>query len=268
MKKILSIIALLWFVSSCSGGNKLTSSWHDSLKDKDSRLSFQYDEDSKLLYRISNDRDFLYIDLIAGQEGLKRTLLFSGLNIWFDSTAKAKELQGLQLISSQRPSKYTQQPQTGNRPPKMRMNSLDQKMDFNEMMSLETIGLPIELVDYNIYPDSLGGLYLSFKIPVEKITIKNQTPLVLSVRIESSGMLKDSGMAGGPSRRPDSGSGNGQGGMMRGGMSGGSGMQGGGGSGGMGRRQQAGSGSAGPPPGKQSQDVNIKIKKLQLVLNS
>lgn len=261
MKKIFFITALIWFVISCSGGNKLTSSWHDSLKDKESRLSFQYDEDSKLLYRISNDKDFLYMDLIADQEELKRTLLFSGLNIWFDSTAKAKELQGLQLVSSQFPPQNRgQHPMSGNQPPEPGQNGFDKKMDFNKMMSLETIGLAVELVDYIIHPDSLGGVYFSFKIPVEKINRKNQTPTVLSLIIESTGIERDSGMSGGPGGRHG-------GGMMQGGMggrqgmpSGGQEMQGGGGPGGAG-------GSGEPPPGNQSQDIKIKIKKLQLATN-
>jgi hypothetical protein len=266
MKKILFIIALIWFVQSSSGGNKLTSSWLDSLQNKDSRLSFQYDEDSKLLYRISNDKDFLHIDLIADQEELKRTLLFSGLNIWIDSTAKAKELQGLQLVSSQFPPQNRgQHPMSGNKPPEPGQNSFDKKMDFNKMMSLETIGLAFELVDYIIHPDSLGGVYFSFKIPVEKITRKNQTPTVLSLIIESTGMEGETNMSGGPGGGPG-------GGMMQGGIgggqgmpSGGQGMQGGGGPGGPGGGQ--GGGPGGPPPGNQSQDIKIKIKKLQLATN-
>lgn len=253
MKKILLVTAVIWFASSCSGGNKITCSWHNSIKDKGSRLSFLFDEDSKLLYRISNDEELLYIDLIADQEELKKALLYSGLNIWFDSTAKAKNRQELQLISTQLPPQNSRPPKNGNPPNDRRQNNFEKRKDFDKMMSLETTGLPAELVEYHIHSDSLDGIRISIKIPYKYMTEKNHRPAVLSLILESREMPN----ANGRGDRPGGGQGMRPVGQMKGegqgAHPGGQGMQGG----------KPGTGGE-PPLRNQYQGFKIKIKKLQL----
>lgn len=255
MNRILSyFIITMWFVSSCSGGKKLTSSWHDpsvSPKKQTSRFSYQYNEETKLFYKISNDEKNLYVSLLADDPGLKRRLLISGIDLWIDSTARGKMLQGVRLASNAVSAQQRQLPLELPMPP-----DGSGKVDvFGDIlvknMSLETIGLPYSSVDYEINRDDLNGQHFFFIVPLKFVCKKNQVPAFISLIIESPV----------PKMKVQQGkNGSGNPGMSRGaGMSGRQGMRSGMG-GGRGPGGQKPSGS----PDKQKQEIKILIKKLQL----
>ncbi len=246
----------MWLFSSCSGGKSLTAKWQQSSEDNtkpSSRFTYQYNEKTKLFYKISNDKENLYVSLLADDPDLKRRLLISGIEIWIDSVAKGKTTQGILLVSnavSQR-----QQPpmefETNQRPGKK--DAMENMLIKN--MSVETIGLPYEWVDYKTYSDSLNGRHFDFSLPLKYISMKNQSPAIISLILESPV----------PPMKPQQGMGGAQGGG-RGGMNAGGGMQGGPSMGGGGRGQ-GGQGGGQRPPGpsdNQMQEIKITIKKLQL----
>lgn len=56
---------------------------------------YNYDPKSSLYYGLTNDDKYLFISLKTCDEGLKQKMMMSGLTLWIDTNAKAKEQLGL-----------------------------------------------------------------------------------------------------------------------------------------------------------------------------
>jgi hypothetical protein len=219
---------------------------------------YQYDRESKLFYRITNDRNNLYIHLNAMDESTQAKLLMFGFTVWVDSTANNKKLLGIRYPLSRNGRKTN--PATGHsHSGDFRITNQENRTSpINQLNEIELIGfegkkstsLLFAQNEKDIRGDIAFGengvLEYKLTLPFEQIGIDRLTnEKVLSLLMES-GKKEIAGPSGG---KP--------GGTMGGGRRGsGGGMRGGG----MGRNPQA------MPGGKTelSNPINIKLKiKLQ-----
>ncbi len=58
-------------------------------------LPSHYDSDTKIAYEISNDEQYLYLNLVFVEESVQQQVMMSGMQVWFDTTKKNKETFGL-----------------------------------------------------------------------------------------------------------------------------------------------------------------------------
>jgi hypothetical protein len=246
------------FISGCSQPKYISSRWAGGETSKtEINLvdDYQYDRESKLFYRITNDRNYLYIHLNAFDESTQAKLLMFGFTVWVDSTANNKKLLGIRYPLPRNERKTN--PATGlSRSGDFRSTNQENRTSLiNQLNEIELIGfegkkstsLLFAQNEKDIRGDIAfgenGALQYRLTLPLERIgidTLTNET--VLSLLMES-GKMEIAGPSGG---KPGGGA---MGGGRRGG---GAGMRGGG----MGRNPQAMQGGR----SELSQPVNIKLK--------
>ncbi len=96
-----TIIGLLVILSiSCSKKPILSSSYQSSPLSIDGNPgdwgdSLAFDKDSKVHYRISNDEEYLYFLLSAGEPDILRKIRMTGFTLWIDPDGKKKQIYGI-----------------------------------------------------------------------------------------------------------------------------------------------------------------------------
>lgn len=253
----IALLFVIFFISSCSQPKYISSVWAGGETPKNEINlvdDYRYDRESKLFYRITNDRNNLYIHLNTIDETTQAKLLMFGFTVWIDSTANNKKLLGIRYPLSRnerKPYPTTGLSRSGDF---LRNNQENRTSLINQLNEIELIGfegkkstsLLFAQNEKDIRGDIAfgenGALLYKLTLPLERIgagTLTNESELGL---LMESGKIEIAGPSGG---KP--------GGAMGGGRSGGgAGMRGGG----MGRNPQA------MKEGKSelSQPISIKLK--------
>lgn len=98
MKKLLMIIPVV-FCNILYGQSEKSYQcyWHETGTDVFVAHStdFKYSENDMLYYRISNDRDNIYVDVKIFDDEIKQQVLSSGLTIWIDPEGKKLKKTGI-----------------------------------------------------------------------------------------------------------------------------------------------------------------------------
>lgn len=97
--RVLPVIFALLMIS-CSKKIQLQSTFTPTGINIDGQLNdwngqANYDSESKLVYMVSHDKKYLYIGFKTMDESTKRQIIFSGFDIWIDSSAHKKHTFGL-----------------------------------------------------------------------------------------------------------------------------------------------------------------------------
>jgi len=189
-----------------------------------------YDKNSGILYKISNDEEFLVADLQISSEVTQKKILLFGLTIWVDETGKRKKYAGVKYPMGSTGFKKSS-------PEKMketRGNFSQKKIQLaNESNEIAIIGQKgsgdIEIVDKrykngvkaDISFDSFGMMHYYLKIPLKKLnmTYEDLTLLNPSIGFETghAEISQSPGQGGGMKPGGGGGGGGKHGGMRPGG---------------------------------------------------
>jgi hypothetical protein len=255
---LLTLVGCSIFFTGCSQPKYITSAWtSEEHKEVENILGtgFQYDRESKLFYRITNDSNNLYIHLNVIDENAQAKLLMFGFTVWIDTTARNKKQMGIKYPLARNERKQSGETKI-NRSGEFRRNNQENRTGLiNHLNEIELIGFEGKKSTTHLYAGNendirgnvghgkSGAMLYELTIPMERIGIKPlKDGAILSINMESGNMemMKPSGGGGKP------------GGAMGGGRGGRAGMPGGG----MGRNPQAMQGGR----SELSQPVNIKLK--------
>lgn len=95
------ITVIGFLLSSCSPKTQYINTWYkqDTVKIEESSPveGMFYDNKSGLLYKISNDNEFLTADLQINNEAVQKKILLFGLTMWIDTTGKMKKNIGVKF---------------------------------------------------------------------------------------------------------------------------------------------------------------------------
>lgn len=252
--KTIRFLILSILLSGCSSHKSLTSIWQEeslNIPCDLPRTEYQYASDDQLFYRISNNDDFLYVNLKVDDQNVQKRLLMNGFTIWIDSSAHLKKYMGLKYQVD--PNKMLMKPEEIQK-----YLPLDEHGKKRSIMSYllknlqqEPIGFNIQSddVQYHFVQDSTRSLNFSLALPIKHFSSMRNTFPVISLILESKAPeVRRQSMQG---QSPQMGRSNG------GGRSGG-GSRGGGRGGGSGERAQNQTQS------HKVKDIQIEVKKLQL----
>jgi hypothetical protein len=204
------------FFTGCSQPKYITSAWNSKEQKQVENIpvtSYQYDRESKLLYRITNDSNNLYIHLNAIDETTQTKLLMFGFTVWIDTTAKNKKQMGVKypIASNQR----NQSVETKiNRSGDFKKTSKENKISLiNQLNEIELIGFEGKESITHLYArnendirgdiklDENGILQYKLTVPFNRIgieTLKNETVLSLLMESGNMDMIKPSVDGGKP----------------------------------------------------------------------
>jgi len=249
--KAIHFLILSILLSACSSHKSLTSIWQEeslNIPCDLPRTEYQYASDDQLFYRISNDDDFLYVNLKVDDQNVQKRLLMNGFTIWIDSSASSKKYMGLKyqvdpnkmLMKPEEIQRYLPLDENGK---KRSLLSYLLKNTQQELIGIQTLSDDIK---YHLVQDSSRSLNFSLALPIKHFSSKRNTFPVISLILVSKA----------PEDRRQSP----QGQSPQMGMSNGGGRSGGGTRGGGGRGERAQS----QAQSHKVKDIQIEVKKLQL----
>ena len=188
-----------------------------------------YDNNSGILYKISNDEEFLVVDLQISSEVTQKKVLLFGLTTWLDETGKKKKNAGVKYPMGSTGFKKSSM----EKMKETRGNFSQKKVQLaNESNEIAIIGQKgtgdIEIVDKrykegvkaDISFDSFGMMHYYLKVPFKKLNMTYEDLALLnpSIGFETghAEMSQSPGQGGG--MKPGGGGGGGGGGKPGGGM--------------------------------------------------
>ncbi len=235
--QIAGLVLSIVFISSCSSRTQyLNAVYNQDLTKNEfsSAKNMTYDNNSGILYRISNDDKFLVINLQVGNQITQKKILLFGMTVWFDESGKKKKYKGVKY-----PIGNTRKRMSAKRMKESQGNFNHNKQQFiSDLYEVGIIGqngtkdMVITDIRYKtgteakISFDSYGMMYYRLKIPYKKLNIKYEELKYLNPSIGF--------VTGHVEMKQGAGGGMKPGGMRGGGMSGGGRPGGGMGQGGRG----------------------------------
>ena len=237
IKQTVLIASISIFFASCSNKTQYINALYNQdaviTESQSAAKDMLYDNNSGILYKISNNEEFLVVDLQISSEVTQKKVLLFGLTTWIDETGKKKKNAGVKYpMGSTGFNKSSMEKMK-----ETRGNFSQKKVQLaNESNEIAIIGQKgtgdIEIVDKrykdnvkaDISFDSFGMMHYYLKVPFKKLNLthKDLTLLNPSIGFETghAEMSQSPGQSGGI--RP----GGGQGGGRQSGMKGGGGAPG------------------------------------------
>lgn len=232
MKTTIMILSLILNTHlSAPKGNQYLCRWHNSDDVKES--DYQYYEKGKLFYTVSNDADFVYVDMKIEDAAAQNRILKQGLTIWISMDSKVSKKMGVKFPLG---SQVSQRRGPGNMPEAQLNADGNLITPISQANTIELIGFTTEQRRFpSDNPDSFRGsvkydnegiLHYKMLMPIEKLPIRNSKegegamPFAFGIEYGSLQSMDGPRGQGGPPPTGDMASG-GSGGGGGGGRSGG-----------------------------------------------
>lgn len=216
------------------------------------RESYQYDKSNNLLYLVTNDDNYCYINLLFLDQNSVHTIMRRGLTTWIDPSGKNKKAMGVQFpVMPERDNQEARGQRSNDRSQEMKPElPSNLEIELLNFAGVDRINIPTHepnQVDGRIMFNEYNEMLYTVAIPYRMTGAGSLINKTISINIESVAM--DSAL--GSQARGMQGQG-GPGGGPRGGGPPGGGQRGGG---------------SGPPGGQNATDnsINLKIKRIRLV---
>jgi len=197
MRTVFAFISLMFIVNANGQkGKNFQSHWHDvntnitGIADD----SFEFFKKGNLLYYISNDRDYIYIDIKIEDSGVQHKILQEGLTVWINADGKLHRETGIRYPLG---AKYTK------RPGMRSSGSYDSSSPLAMANTIQLMGFqgpePNMIAAKNtddfsgsVAYDNNGNLFYNLRMPVSKLSLTGSADQTgfepFSIGIEYGGM--------------------------------------------------------------------------------
>jgi len=209
-------LIISFYISGCSQPKYITSEWNIEEHKQVENIpvtSYQYDRESKIFYRITNDNNNLYIHLNAIDETTQTKVLMFGFTVWIDTTARNKNQMGIKYPLARNERKQSMETKINRSGDFRRTNQENRTSLINQLNEIELIGFEDKKNIIHLYAKNEndirgeiklgenGALHYKLTLPFKRIgieTLKNETVLSLLMESGNMEMMKPSGGGGKP----------------------------------------------------------------------